>query len=276
MFPLISINTLCLGPSPFDAMVESIVRLGASAIFPEITDLEAIGARRASQLLSTAGLKVAGITHRAFGFAEPAEAKKQRTRLLKTIDMAQAVGAPAICMTTGGRGRLSWTDAAARFCDEIRPCAEAAASAGVALGIEPTSHLYADVSLVHRLSDVVALAKQANVSVGLDFFSCWVDADLEEAIIAAGPLCAFVQISDYVLGDRGLPCRAIPGDGVVPIEQIVGAIMATGYRGPFDIEVIGPRLFTVDRHAALLRGVTRLNSAIAAGLAAGSTGSQPS
>lgn len=252
------------------------MRLGASAIFPEITDLEAIGARRASQLLSTAGLKVAGITHRAFGFAEPAEAKKQRTRLLKTIDMAQAVGAPAICMTTGGRGRLSWTDAAARFCDEIRPCAEAAASAGVALGIEPTSHLYADVSLVHRLSDVVALAKQANVSVGLDFFSCWVDADLEEAIIAAGPLCAFVQISDYVLGDRGLPCRAIPGDGVVPIEQIVGAIMATGYRGPFDIEVIGPRLFTVDRHAALLRGVTRLNSAIAAGLAAGSTGSQPS
>jgi sugar phosphate isomerase/epimerase len=219
---------------------------------------------------------MAGITHPPFGFADNSEAEKQRTRLLKSIDMAHAVGATAIYMTTGGRGRLSWIDAAARFCEEIRPCVEAAASAGVALGIEPTSHLYADVSLVHRLPDVVALARQAKLSVGLDFFSCWVDADLEEARIAAGPLCLFVQVSDYVLGDRGLPCRAIPGDGVVPIDQIVSGILATGYRGPFDLEVMGSHLSDVERHAALFRGVTRLTSAIAAGIAAQSPGAQPS
>jgi sugar phosphate isomerase/epimerase len=271
MFPLVSINTLCLAPAPFDLMVESVARLGAPAIFPEITDLDTVGAKRASQLLSNVGLKVAAVTHRAFGFAEPAEAAKQRSRLLKTIDMCHAIDAPAICLTTGGRGQLTWSDAAARFCEEIRPCVEAAASARVALGIEPTSHLYADISFVHRLMDVVTLAKQANVKVGVDLFPCWVDSDIEPAIAAAGPMCAFVQVSDYVMGDRGLPCRAIPGDGVLPLDRIVSQIIATGFRGPFDIEVIGPRLFNVDRHAALRRGVASLTSAITTGMAASSS-----
>jgi sugar phosphate isomerase/epimerase len=266
MLPLVSINTLCLAPAPFEIMVEAVARLGAAAIFPEAADLESVGVSRASQLLASAGLKVAGVTHRAFGFGDAAEASKQRRRLLQTIDICHAVGATAICLTTGGRGSLTWKAAATRFCDEIGPCAEAATAAGVALGVEPTSHLFADASIVHRLTDTVMLAREANVRVGFDIFPCWVDADLEDAIDAAGPLFAFVQISDYVLGDRGLPCRAIPGDGAIPLDRIVSRVLSTGYRETFDIEVIGPRLFDADRHVALRRGMARLKSAIDLGL----------
>jgi sugar phosphate isomerase/epimerase len=169
-------------------------------------------------------------------------------------------------MTSGPRGDLSWKEAAARFSDEIAPCVELARKAGISLGLEPTSHLYADVSIAHRLADAVALARDAGINVGLDLFPCWVDSDIEDAIATAGPLCAFVQVSDYVLGDRGLPCRAVPGDGAVPLDRLVCLILATGYRGPFDIEVIGPRLLAEGREAALRRAMARVQQSIKNGM----------
>lgn len=61
----------------------------------------------------------------------------------------------AAILTTGGRGALDWNSAARAFAEAIAPCAEKARAAGIALGIEPTSHLYSDVSIAHRLSAVL-------------------------------------------------------------------------------------------------------------------------
>jgi len=262
MIPLISINTLSLEPAPFVSHVEAVARLGAPAISPDLQDFALCPRRAAVRAVRDAGLEVAVLTHRAFGFSNPADTAEQRKRLNRTVDLAHALGARAVCMTTGGRGELTWDEAAARFAEAIAPCAEHARAAGVELGVEPTSHLYADASIVHRLADAVAVAKAAGISVGLDLFPCWTDADIETAIAAAGPICAFVQVSDYVYGDRGLPCRAVPGDGAVPLERLTSLILATGCRGPFDIEVIGPRLVAEGREAGLKRAIRWLEAAI--------------
>jgi sugar phosphate isomerase/epimerase len=235
-----------------------VVELGAVAISPEREEIAACGPNRAALLLRDAGLSVATLTHRAFGYVTSAEAAIQRSKLVETIDLAHAIGACSICMTSGPRGDLSWKEAAARFTEEIAPCVEHARTAGVSLALEPTSHLYADASIAHRLADAVTLARAARISVGLDLFPCWMDSDIEDAIAAAGPLCAFVQVSDYVLGDRGLPCRAVPGDGAVPLDRLIRLILATGYRGPFDIEVIGPRLLAEGRAVGLRRALARV------------------
>ena len=260
---MISINTLCLAPGPLGTHVETVARIGAAAIAPVCEDVESVGGAMAARLLRDAGIKVATLTHRAFGFATPDVAAAGRERLKKTIDLAHAIGAPSVCLTTGDRGPLTWKAAAARFAQEIAPCAAYARTAGVALGLEPTTHLYADISIAHRLSDTVALARAAGISVGIDIFPCWVDSDLEEAIGAGGPICAIVQVSDYVPGDRAIPCRAVPGDGAIPLDYIVSLILATGYRGPFDLEIIGPRLIAEGREAGLRRAMDRLGAAIA-------------
>ena len=265
MASLISINSLCLEPGPFEAHVETVARLGAAAMSPARAEIEAYGSGRAAKLLADAGLSVALLTHMAFGFQTPQDAKVETERLKHTIDLAHAIGSPAVCMTTGGRGDLTWKEAAERFAAEIRPAAEYARSAGVSLAIEPVSHLYADASIAHRLSDLVAVAEAAGISVGIDLFPCWVDSDLEDALAAAAPICAFVQVSDYVLGDRGLPCRAVPGDGAVPLDLIVRVLLESGYQGPFDLEVIGPRLVAEGCEAGLRRGMIRLAQAISAG-----------
>lgn len=256
MHPAISINTLCFWPAAIDEVTEAVARLGARAISPTADDLTHRGT--AVRRFRDAGLAVATLTHRAFGYASADETTAQRERLDRTVDLAGAIGADSITMTTGGRGALTWLQACSRFAEAIAPCAERARMAGVKLAIEPTSHLYADVSIAHRLTDTVTLAQAAGIAIGIDVFACWTDADLDAAIAAAGPLAALVQVSDYVAGDRGLPCRAVPGDGMVRLDRILPAIVAAGCRGWFDLEIIGPRIEREGPEPALVRAAAHV------------------
>lgn len=259
----ISINTLCFARAAFDSHVDAVVRLGARAISPDLIQIEECGAARGARLIRDAGLDIATLTHRAFAFASQPEARLGRERLERTIDLAGEMGAQSIIMTTGGRGVLAWPEAADRFAEAVAPCAALARKAGIALGIEQTSHLYADASIAHRLSDSLRIADQAGISLMIDLFACWFDADIDEAIAAAAPRTALVQVSDYVYGDRGLPCRAVPGDGAIPLDRLLPAIVQAGFRGYFDLEIIGPRLQAEGVENGLARaglGVGRLLS----------------
>ena len=249
----ISINTLCFAPAALGSHAETVARLGARGISPRIDAVLEFGVAESARSICDAGLEVATLTHLAFGFATPEVTTEARERLLRTIGIAAEIGAQTIIMTTGGRGRLSWAEAADAFAEAIAPCAKQASDAGIRLGIEGTSHLYADVSISHRLTDTVQLARLAGISVMIDTFACWFDSDIESAIAEAAPLTALVQVGDYVYGDRSLPCRAVPGDGDSGLDRMIPAIAAAGFEGYYDLEVIGPRLATEGPEAGLRR-----------------------
>lgn len=253
MHSRISINTLSLAPAPLPELVRTVEGIGARGISPDLEQLVDHGIAASQRLLRDCGLTVATLTHRAFAFATAEETAKGRERLFATIGIAAESGAKSIIMTTGGRGALDWETASARFAEAVQPCADAARAAGIELGIEPTSHLYADASIVHRLSDAAALARSAGISVMVDLFSCWCDADIETAIAQAAPLSQLVQVSDYVYGDRALPCRAVPGDGAMGWDRLVPLIIDAGFSGWFDLEIIGPRLQAEGQEQGLRR-----------------------
>jgi sugar phosphate isomerase/epimerase len=162
--------------------------------------------------------------------------------LLPVIDAAATVGARVIYMLTGGRGALTWPQAADRFSAMIAPCVEHAKRAGVALAIENASSLYADIHLAHTLRDTVTLAEMSGLGICIELFHCWAEGDLEAMVRRALPRTELIQLSDYVLGDRALPGRAVPGDGAIPLEAFVAQVLAGGYAHGFDLELIGPRI----------------------------------
>ena len=269
MHKSISINTLCLAPAALAEQIDAIARLGAHGISPELDQVKAAGVAQSAARLRDSGLAVATLTHRAFGFATPQETHAARERLFATIEIAGDIGAQNIIMTTGGRGQNAWGDAAKLFAEAIIPCAQAAREAGIGLGIEPTSHLYSDVSIAHRLSDTVTLARLAGISVMIDLFACWANSDIEAALADAAPRSPLAQISDYVYGDRGLPCRAVPGDGAVPYERFVPIMIDAGFKGWWDLEIIGPRLQAEGHEAGLRRAAAHIGRLLeAAGVAA--------
>jgi sugar phosphate isomerase/epimerase len=182
-----------------------------------------------------------------------------RASLSELIRKAEQLRARSIYMMTGGHGNLTWEQAADSFSEAIAPCVAQAKDAGIELAIENAPAVYADVNIAHTLRDAIALAEMANIGVCIELFACWAEAGLRELFERALPRCVLVQLSDYVYGDRALPARAVPGDGVIPLRQIIEWLLAIGYKGAFDLEIIGPRIDREGHVAAAQRAANYLD-----------------
>jgi sugar phosphate isomerase/epimerase len=185
---------------------------------------------------------VEAVTHIFAGGRLSGDSHTAREALSVVIEAAAQVGARTVYLLTGGRGALTWQQAAEQFCAVIAPCLAHAQRAGVALAIECASSLYADIHLSHTLRDTIALAEMSGLGICIDVFHCWAEADFEGLVQRALPRTELIQLSDYVLGDRALPARAVPGDGTIALEAFVAQALNGGYTNGFDLELIGPRI----------------------------------
>jgi sugar phosphate isomerase/epimerase len=193
--------------------------------------------------LARGGVSATTVNH-VFGIypnleADTGEAARQ---LKRAIDVTGAVGGKQIYLISGGRGSLSWEQAAERFAALIAPCREYADTKGVRLLVENASALNADMHMAHTLPDATRLAETAGIGVCMELHACWMEGNLDEHFARAIPITGLVQASDYILGDRCTPCRAVPGDGVIPLERIFRQLLDLGYEGLFDLELVGPRI----------------------------------
>ena len=219
------------------------------------------------ETLRAGGYKLETMTHPFLGMRPLSDAEacvEARGQLQQVLKAAETLGARTVYMLTGGHGRLTWEQAAERFCEAIAPCVAQARDAGVKLSIEPASPLHADLHIAHNLRDAVTLAEMAGIGICMDIFACWTEAGLEATVKRAGPRLDLVQVSDYVLGDRSYPCRAVMGDGDMPLEQILGWILDAGYAEGFDLEILGPRIDAEGRLAACRRTAEWLGRFLAA------------
>ncbi|MEO5587344.1 MAG: TIM barrel protein [Novosphingobium sp.] len=179
--------------------------------------------------------------------------------LSRAIEAAAALGMAHVYLVTGGRGALDWEAAALRFAALVAPCRDVAAAHGIKLSVETANLLNADIHIAHTLDDTIRLAEMAGIGVTIDLGACWFEGGLAAKFARAMPLARLVQVSDYVLGDRSTPCRAVPGDGAVPLERLIGQLLALGYAGPFDIELTGPRIDAEGHRTAFRRAAENLS-----------------
>lgn len=180
--------------------------------------------------------------------------------LSRAIETAAELGARSIYMLSGGRGSLDWEAAADRFATLVAPCLAEAEAKGVQLLVENAPAFNADFHIAHTLHDAVALADIADIGLCLDLQCCWAEAGLRTLFRAAMPITGLVQVSDYVLGDRCTPCRAVPGDGAIPLERLIGQVLDAGYQGVFDLELVGPRIAGEGNRAATTRAAEYLSN----------------
>ena len=245
MHPQLSIHQVCFGEMGVADFLQQCQALGARRATLTGPALLAPGGLEDARAKLSEDLQLQSIAH-LFSASplsqDPAEWQQPRETLDRLIDMAAELGADSIYMLTGGRGNLSWAEAADCFKSAIAPCRERAEGAGVALAIENASALYADLHIAHTLADTLALAELADIDVCIELFFCWAEADLPGLFERAMPRCRLVQVSDYVYGDRALPARAVPGDGCVPLAALLTQLRQAGYRGPWELELLGPRI----------------------------------
>jgi sugar phosphate isomerase/epimerase len=180
-------------------------------------------------------------------------------RVGEGIAVATRVAAPMVVLTTGPAGPVTWDEAADAFAATMAPLVDEARVAGVALVLEHTNSLRADVGFVHTLRDAVDLARRVGLGVCMEVNACWGERDLAATLRDGADVLRLVQVSDYAVGTTSTPDRLVPGDGDIPLRRILGDVLAAGYEGRFELELVGPRIDAEGYASAITRSVTALS-----------------
>jgi sugar phosphate isomerase/epimerase len=260
MHPRISVNGVCFPKATLADDIAAWRALGAHTGGNHVRKLEEAGWDTAIDALRGSGVRMESFVHPAdFRLDDAGGWDAFRAGFRRTLAAARELGARSIYSTSGCRGSLTWEDAADAFGAAMKPLDDEAKALGIKLLVEPTVPLHADKSIVHSLRDTLTLSERTGLGICLDMFHCWTEAGLKETILRAGPRIHLVQVGDYAFGDRAVPCRAVIGDGNIPIERILGWILESGYKGMFDLELNGPRIEREGNLVAVRRGVERLS-----------------
>jgi sugar phosphate isomerase/epimerase len=194
-----------------------------------------------------------------FRLADPSRWDRQRERLVRSIETAASVGARSVIFTTGPFAPLSWEEAADALETALTPVLHEARARGVDFAIEHTNPLRVDVGFVHTLRDAIDLARRLDTGVCMELNACWAERALAATIRAGIDRIRLVQVSDFEVGTVASSQRLVPGDGDIPIRRILGELVAAGYEGPFELELIGDAIVAEGYDAAVPRAVAALD-----------------
>jgi sugar phosphate isomerase/epimerase len=251
---------MCTYPWSFSDELELWQELGVRHVGVITAKLDAYGRDKAVAALSERSMTATTVITRNFDLSAPASWDANRTEVNAAIDLAGVIGG-SVYFTPGRRDGRSFDELTASLADAVAPCAAYAASKRVRLAIEPS--LRTDVSFVHTLRDGLDVAEAAGIDIIADLGNCWMERDYEATVRRAGARIACVQFADAIFGTSTEPPpggRAVPGDGDLPISRFLKAALDAGYRGPFELEQVGPRIEAEGHESALRRAVERASS----------------
>ena len=260
MHPRVSVSGLCFPRLSATDAIEAIAGLGVASASVTGAKVRDAGAGAVVAACRRHGVRIVTTTGAlAFDLSSAEASDASRRRAEQDIDLTAAVGAAAMYGLTGPRPAARWDASADAYVNAAGDLAGYAAARGVRLAIEPTSWLYADLTFVHTFHDALLVAPRAGMGICLDAFHVWTESGLREEIVQHAGLIAHVQLSDMTPGSRALPCRAVPGDGDVPLAAVVQWLLEAGYPGVFDCELNGPAIDAIGHHAAAARAATWLD-----------------
>lgn len=126
--------------------------------------------------------------------------------------------------------------------DGLRRAAKVAAEHGLTLGLEPLHRaVYGHWTLVTDIPGTVALLDEIgepNVKVLYDVYHLWdTDGVVEHTVANGERIVRSVHVCDWRDPTRNDFDRALPGDGIIDLPAIFGALDAAGVVGWFDLEI---------------------------------------
>lgn len=242
--------------APEIAMYE---RIGTTHIGLSAAKAAALGTQAVVDGLAGSAAHVEYLCHGITSRVDGKEYTRELNLVWQALRMAADLGADTVYVTTGPSGGLSWEQAADALAEHLAPVVRHASELGVALAIENTMSIRSDLSFTHSLRDTAALARRLGAGLCVDLYCCWSEAGLLDTFRDNLDLVRLVQVSDFRMGTLSVPNRWVPGDGDLPLDRLLTGVLEAGYRGPVDLELLGPAIETEGAESALRRGLDWLN-----------------
>lgn len=239
-----SISSIALAALPLRDAMSLLAPLKVDQVSLGVRQVADAGWAQARREVAATGLRFgsvgSGLTCPVDG--DPDRRRAELARVGQAVDWAASMEIPLVTLTTGPAGQLSWEDALDVFATQVRPLVRHADSLGVRLTLENTHSLRSDVSFLHTLRDTVAAARHAGTGVVADLYCAWAERDLLATLTDGLDVIRVVQLADFVHGTMQQPNRWVPGDGDLPLDRLLDEVVSSGYAGPYELELLGPRI----------------------------------
>jgi sugar phosphate isomerase/epimerase len=219
---------------------------------------------RAVETITSDGVNVATVLIASpFTLGDPDRWPEQQERVKAALAVAKRVGAECLFMNTGSsRSGMTVDDSVDALCTVLEPLVAHARELGIRLAIEPSTPVNHDRGCIHSLHDAIWVAEQTGADLIVDLQTCWLERDLASMVRENLDRVALVQVSDYIVPTETRNSRAVPGDGDIPLERLLTDILAVGYGGLFEVELIGPRIVEEGYESAVPRAVSWLSDCL--------------
>jgi len=171
------------------------------------------------------------------------EADKEKLRV------AGKLGADTVLAMTGPINGLGHNEAFRQLERSLRDLVSTAEENNVKIGLEPLHYVLKDDSFIFTLSEALDIVEEVDhpaLGVFLDVYHIWHEPGLMETLKRTKGRIVGCHISDFRQTTRSVYDRALMGDGVIPIRQILEAMKEQGWDRWYDIEVFSPELWQME------------------------------
>lgn len=254
----LSVNALCSWSWSFEQdlalwqTIEGIHHVGLVA-----SKLDAFGHERAVEALRNAGIRASCVVAGTFDLGDRSSWDGTRQAFAKCIDTACALDAQCIYITTGRTTHAPWGEVLEAFSQAVAPTVAYGNERSMRVALEPSRRI--EVSFAHTLRDGAIVAERTGIDLVVDIGNCWMEREVEAAIAACAPLIGLVQIADVQVGTIGAPGldgKGVPGDGDLPMDRWLSAVLDSGYAGQIELEMVGAMVESLGYSVAIERAVT--------------------
>lgn len=250
--PAVSVNHyLCPHDEGLEAFLDRLNGHGFTRVgLTERAFAEAGSAEAVKEALAARKMSVSSVNSAGFFLAQGEDAGRQRTRNRELVRWTKAMDGAALNVIVGGSATLPLAAARSRAADAFVRFAAEAAEAGVEIVVEPLHVLNVRgkscLNTIHQAEDLFELLGREgirNVSLNLDLFHLWWDADLESLLAGRSVPVGLFQVCDAAQ-DPGtlLPRRVPPGEGRADWRGALAAVRRSFPNCTVEIELFRDQL----------------------------------
>jgi sugar phosphate isomerase/epimerase len=203
-----------------------------------------VGLTRGRELLADSGLAVSSLQWAGGFTGSDGRSHDESLRDARhAIDTAAALRAGCLIVHSGARGTHTANHARRLFREALKRLLPLAEERGVPLAIEPMhSDCGSEWTFLHCLDETLELLGELNspaLKIALDTYHWGHEPSFVARLPDLVPHLALVQLGDGRHPPSGEPNRCPLGCGALPLIEIIGALFAAGYRGDYEVELMG-------------------------------------
>lgn len=214
------------------------------------------GEERAVDLVLEAGMSVSSLSYAggftgSFGLSYDEAVEETR----EAIDLGSSVGAECVVVVSGARGMHTANHSRRLMVDALKSLADRAEAKNIDLAVLPMHRIYSQhwtwLSTLDETLEILDLCNHPRVRLAFDAYHLGAEADLLDRIPQIAPLTSVVRISDRRAVPQTYNERQLPGDGTLPLAEILRAFNQHGYRGFCEVEIWSDEIWSSD-YASML------------------------